>query len=59
MCHNLRDTLPFALFPNCFTLLYKCKHDPSIATGRFPGQELHDSLLKGECPSVSSPTVKI
>jgi hypothetical protein len=31
------------LFPSCFILLYKCDHDPSIATVRFPGQELQDS----------------
>jgi hypothetical protein len=31
------------LFPSCFTLLYKCNHDSSIATVQFPGQELQDS----------------
>ena len=45
MWRNLRDTLPSRLlFPSCFTLPCKCNHDPSIATVRFPGQGLQDSL---------------
>jgi hypothetical protein len=41
---NLRDTLPSRLlFPSCFTLPYKCSHDPSIATVRFLGQGLQES----------------
>ena len=45
MCPNLRDALPSRLlFPSCFTLLCKCDHDPSIATVRFQGQGLQDSL---------------
>ena len=44
MCRNLRDTLPFTSpVPSCFTLPYKCNHDPSIATVQFPGQGLQDS----------------
>ncbi len=31
------------LFPSCFTLPYKCNHNPPIATVWFPGQELQDS----------------
>ena len=31
------------LFPSCFTPPYKCNHNPSIVTVRFPGQELQDS----------------
>jgi hypothetical protein len=38
--HNSPSRL---LFPSCFTLPYKCNHDPPIATVRFPGQELQDS----------------
>ena len=44
MWRNLRDTLPSRLlFPSCFTLPYKCSHDPSIATVRFLGQGLQES----------------
>ena len=44
MCRNLRDASPSGLlFPSCFTLPYKCDHNPLIATVRFPGQGLQDS----------------